>query len=680
MADDDVKITGSDVSPRSIGKVSISSASTHDGASSGTCSTLESLHSVPSGSGLLYQFHHANIHEKRFAAYAARAMPMTTLLSILTVSVLGAFRYPYLLYVTAAVFNVWMWVWFVSYALHTLRGIWVARRTVQAAAAAPRTERTFSFQDPVMDVEAPASPIVHLVILPNYKEDESIMATTLESLAQTDGSHDFRVVLAMEEREGPNAKERAERLQARFASCFSSMSTTFHPMDLRQEHLDGSEIPEIPGKSSNLKWAVRMGYEQCEDHSISPSSVVVTVADADCIFHASYFSALGCEYDELRAAPGSQHQWTIWQAPQLPFRNYFASAAPSRIWGYIASSIEFGGVAGLALGGYHMTFSSFSLPLELILKAKPWDGDVIADDHHCYLKCFLYSIHNEACQQMQMEGKCTGVNPSLQVRPIMLPVKTTSVEDKNCQKSWTSRFNQAQRHTQGVAELSYILLGAFDLLRTLPRSAYTCALISKLFRVVLIPFSINMLSICHAIPFAVMALYWMFHGQQVPHCPNELWLQFDRPDFYLCALAGGFNMVVPVMVPMVLVIVANYFMISTFFLQHSKASKSEKVWGQEDGDIPPTCGSRRLSLIGLILLDVVLLLPVVMPIYGFIPNVRSYWNVMVRGNRFKFISAAKGVETQAPVSRCQNHCVQQNECPQSCRAFGQTCDNVKSTA
>jgi len=30
----------------------------------------------------------------------------------------------------------------------------------------------------------------------------------------------------------------------------------------------------------------------------------------------------------------------------------------------------------------------------LVLKAKPWDGDVIADDHHCYLKNFFYSIYH----------------------------------------------------------------------------------------------------------------------------------------------------------------------------------------------------------------------------------------------------------------------------------------------
>jgi len=307
------------------------------------------------------------------------------------------------------------------------------------------------------------------------------------------------------------------------------------------------------------------------------------------------------------------------------------------------------------------------------MKAKPWDGDVIADDHHCFLKCFLYSIHNQACQQMQMEGKCAGVNPALQVRPIMLPVKTTSVAAGHCVKSWKARFTQAQRHTQGVAELSYILLGVWDLFCTLPRSAYTFALFRNLFRVVLVPFSINMLSICQAIPFAAMAIYWLANNSSVPNCPNEIWLQLDNPEFYLCVFAGGWNLVVPLVLPMVLVIITSYFMIYMSFLQPSITAKSDMVWCREDAAIPPICGSRRLALLGLIVLDVALLLPVVMPVYGFIPNVRSYWNVMRRGNRFKFVSAAKGTQTPAPMMRCSENKVQRQE-PTLCDMLGRPSD------
>jgi len=600
------------------------------------------------------------------------------LVFILAVTVYGAFWHLLVLELTAAIFNLCMWLWFVAYALHTLRGIWASRHAIEDPHVVPLKPMKSPSGHDQIDLEAACLSIVHVIVLPNYKEDEAIMAATLDSLREAHGSHDFRVILAMEDREGPVAAERARRLEERFASSFAKVSITFHPGDLKEDHLDGTVIPEIPGKASNLKWAVRHGYEECEDDGINPSAVIITVADADCIFHPFYFAEVSREFGELRAAPGSQHQWTIWQAPQLPFRNYFASPAPSRIWGYIASCIEFGGVSGLAFGGFHMTFSSFSLPLELVMKAKPWDGDVIADDHHCYLKCFLYAIHNQACQQMQMEGGCTGVNPPLQVRPVMLPVKTTSVAAESCLKSWKSRFNQAQRHTQGVAELSYILLGIWDLFRTLPRSAYTFTLFSKLCRVALVPLAINMLSICQAIPFAAMAVYWLLNNREMPNCPNEIWLQLDRPQFYLCVLAGGWNLVVPMIIPMVLLVAASYSMISVFFLLPRESGKSDTLWRREDGDIPPVGGSKRLSLFGLILIDVLFLTPAVMPIYGLIPNARSYWNVMVRGNQFKFVSAAKGVGTPTPFIEVEGEAVQSPK-PNLSEIMGKPCNTVRNT-
>jgi len=631
------------------------SGSASASSSADTLSELQYGYLDQPGSELIYPFHHANVHERRIAAKFFRAVPVLITVMMLAIAIVGAFRYPLLLECVAAVVNCWMWSWFVTYAACTLRGIWVCRRNVNNAASG-----TLSADRSLAEAESGASPIVHFIIYPNYKEDASIMAATLESLKQTSGSRDYRVMLAMEAREGEKAKERSGILEEQFGSCFTSMCTAFHPKNLTETHNDGSEIPEIPGKSSNLKWAIRCAHKQCVEQGVNLSSVIVTVADADCIFHANYFEEISRDFRGLQAGEGNKHQWTIWQGPQLPFRNYFASCAPSRIWGYISSCIEFGGVASLGLGGYHMTFSSFSLTLDLILKAKPWDGDVIADDHHCYLKCFLYSIHSQACEQMHTKGKCTGVYPALRVRPVMLPVKTTSVEDSNCKKSWMSRFNQATRHTQGVAEYCYIMLGVWDLLCTLPFRAYTCSLVCKLCRVVMIPFSINMLPIIHAIPFAMFALYWMWHLEEVPECPHTLWLQFDEKMFWLCAFSGAFNMVLPILVCFALLVIASYLMIDTAFLQQSDGkTKSDIVWKREDGGLPFTWGSRRLSLIGLILIDVVFLFPVVMPIYGFIPNVLAYWNVMLRGNRFKFVSAAKGVETPAPLPRVQEQLVQQ---------------------
>lgn len=643
---------------------SIASGSTCSGGSSKTDGTPE----TPASRQALLEFHHSNIHEGRIAAYVARAVPFSLLVITTVLSILGLFWKPMLLLWICAVFNPWMWVWLVSYALFSLQSTWKSRRVVAAARVA---NEAIGDQPTIADVEAAkvhhadagcASDVVHLVILPNYKEDVSIMTSTLTALGEAKGSSLFRIVLAMEAREGSQAKERAEQLQERFAHKFAHFSVALHPLGLTEEHLDGGSVPEVPGKSSNLKWAVRQAFEECLSDGVDMSRVVLTAADADCIFHPDYFVQVGSEFATLRLASPGEQCWAMWQSPQLPFRNYSASPAPSRLWGYVASIFEIGGVGGLQFGGYHMTFSSFSLPLSLAMAAAPWDGDVIADDHHCYLKCFLYSIYHGASQEGK-DGKW--VNPPLQLRPVMLPTKSTSVEAENCVKSWKARFNQAKRHTQGVAEFSYILLSAWRLMCTLPFSAYSFSLIWKLVRAILLPFCVDMLPIIQSIPFAVESLYWFYHGMGVPECPNNALYKFDDPQFYFCWFAGGFNLAWPMILPIGLVIVASYFMVAASFIEPSDKDKQDKqklegstsevegsgaIWHNEDGDVHATCGSKRLTVLGYVLFDVVVMLPIVMPIFGVIPAVMAYWNTLVRGNRFNFVSAAKGVATQPVVA------------------------------
>src|SRR5690606_35771416 len=85
----------------------------------------------------------------------------------------------------------------------------------------------------------------HLVIVPNYKEDEENLARTLASLAAQGNASQLVVVLAMEARE-VRAADKAQRLIDRFAPSFGLLVATFHP-----EGLPG----DTPGKGSNEAWA-----------------------------------------------------------------------------------------------------------------------------------------------------------------------------------------------------------------------------------------------------------------------------------------------------------------------------------------------------------------------------------------------------------------------------------------
>jgi hypothetical protein len=89
-----------------------------------------------------------------------------------------------------------------------------------------------------------------------------------------------------------------------------------------------------------------------------------------------------------------------------------------------------------------------------------WDADVIAEDHHMYMKCMFASFWEEIFSIKRIENIS-----KLQLRPVWLPVTSYLAEDPSGQWYDTcyARFQQARRHSQGVAELSYLLLQYFSI-------------------------------------------------------------------------------------------------------------------------------------------------------------------------------------------------------------------------
>lgn len=598
----------------------------------------------------LYRAYAANIHEERAAAVVCRSVPWCLLSLTLVASVVGILWKPLVILTLSAALNTALWIYLVLAGTFTIIGARRAQRALRAADAslgAPgRVDGSEACPEASAtgDIEKSAPIVSHLVVYPNYKEDEDMMAQTLESLSEAEGSEHFRVVLAMEAREGEEGKAKGARLVERFGSAFKWITATYHPAGLKQRHLDGSEDLEVPGKASNLRWAVAEAHKKCRaEPSCDLDMFIVTVADADCLFHPKYFQALGEDYlgPELqqRRRDGGKHVYTMWQAPQLPFRSLWHTPAPSRTWGYLASMDEFGGVTSLSDGGRQMVFSGYSLTLRLAVEAQPWDGDVIAEDHHSFLKCFFYSIYKAT------EAGTAGDACLLQVRPIYLPVKSTSViSPEGFWQTCVERWHQAKRHMQGVAEVSYALLAAWDLLTTMPRRNFTFPLLFSVLRTVCRPFTIHLLPTLQALPFGILSVWWYLHHRMVPGCPDRVSLVDSRGEMVLCGLAGAWALVWPVVVPVMFLVVSNYLLTMVVFVspraERAAAGLKATVWHTEDGDVRPRLGSKRLAVLLGLFVDCPLIL-VFSPVYGFLPEVLAYWSTMVNGNRIKYVTAAK---------------------------------------
>jgi hypothetical protein len=382
-------------------------------------------------------------------------------------------------------------------------------------------------------------------------------------------------------------------------------------------------------------------YEKLDrEAELSLASVMVTVADADIIFHPAYFARISKEFNVLRSNPGNEHEWTLWQAPQLSFRNHWEAPVCSRTWSYVSAMYEFGGVSWLHMGGHHMVFSAYSLPLLLVHRADCWDGDCVAEDHHCFCKNFFYSIHAAAKEQME-----TGVKQEfkIQVKPIFLPVKSTPViSAEGYWQSYIDRWFQAKRHAQGMAELSYVLLATWDMLWTLPRASMTCTLFLSVGRVIMRLLLMQLLAVCQAIVFLPVIWIWLTHSQEVPLCPNSMTITLGLDmEYILCGLAGTWTLVWPVVIPMMLLILASYLCLSTVFVTPAQQDDEAKMWFREDGDIQERGYSRWRGALWCSIWDcAIFLMPMLVP-YGMLVCLLAMVNVAFYGNEINYISASK---------------------------------------
>lgn len=302
--------------------------------------------------------------------------------------------------------------------------------------------------------------VSHIIILPNYKEDEQMLSHTLHNISRSPMARRcIRIVLAMEGREGPPGEQKAERLIRRHKHLFADMIAAYHPPGLSGE---------IAGKSSNTQWGFREALRAFAPiiGRLDSSRVLITVGDADTLWHTQYWSALA--YEAL-TMPAHERCWMIFQPPVLLLRNLWTVPGITRVSAYGTFMFELAGLSNQFLGT-HFAYSAYSMSLALASHpaVAGWDTDVIAEDHHMFCKCYFASIW-EAVQARESTVDGTeqeSIRSRVQLYPIFLPAISYLAESSDgWWASIVARFHQARRHSQGVAELSYVLLQYITLMR-----------------------------------------------------------------------------------------------------------------------------------------------------------------------------------------------------------------------
>ncbi len=261
----------------------------------------------------------------------------------------------------------------------------------------------------------------HMVIIPNYKEEEAGLARTLGSLAQQPNSRQLVVVMAMEDRE-PGNREKSARLIQRFRGEFAEMFSTHHPAGLPNE---------TPGKGSNEAWAAREAYERLIERGHDDlARYTITSCDADAVFHERHFEALN--YLFLTA---DNRYRTFWQPAIFNSNNIWDIPAPLRMMDGLSGINR---ISNMVLpGSVKFPTSCYSLSWKMLTEVDYWDEEVIPEDWHLFLKC------------------CYTLGDEVHVEPLYLPLGNDCVVTDSYAKTMKAHYAQSVRHAWGASDIPY---------------------------------------------------------------------------------------------------------------------------------------------------------------------------------------------------------------------------------
>lgn len=377
-----------------------------------------------------------------FLPWLCCQIPAFCLFSLMLVTLVAAIFAQEVFYMITAFFTLYATTWITSLSLSSAYGALKLRRSC----ATDWHEKLEKFQQEDPD----GTEYMHIVILPNYKEHEHMLQETLENIGQApDAAKRIRIVLGMEGRE-EEGRLKAERLINKCSHLFHGMIAAHHPHGIKGE---------LAGKSSNTQWAYKEALRAWEGDfsNFDTSKIFLTVGDADTLWHPQFFSALA--YEGLTMSDEAR-RWSIFQPSILLLRNLFSVPGPTRVSAFGTLLFELAGMTNQALGS-HFSYSAYSLTLALAMhpSVRGWDADVIAEDHHMFCKCYFASIWDAAAR-----GPAEKLTPKVQLRGIFLPAMSYLVEGEGWLDSCQTRFQQARRHSQGIAELGYVLLQYANLL------------------------------------------------------------------------------------------------------------------------------------------------------------------------------------------------------------------------
>lgn len=281
------------------------------------------------------------------------------------------------------------------------------------------------------------SEIYHAVIVTLYNESLDVLVPTMESLLKTTYEKKrMIVVIAYEERGGPEAERVAKTLEKNYRKKFGAF--------IIAKHSDGIKN-EVVGKGANITNAGRVVQEYAKEHNIRYSNVIVTTLDCDNKPHRVYFDNVAYEYivheDRKRMSyqPVSLFTNNIWDAPAI-----------SRV---VASTNSFWNVICTMRPHMLRNFASHSQPLDALVEMDFWSVRTIVEDGHQYWRSLFY-----------FDG-------DYEVLPIRTPIYQDAVLSNTLWRTLKAQWVQLRRWDYGASDVAFVGTYMFSKKRTIKLSS-----------------------------------------------------------------------------------------------------------------------------------------------------------------------------------------------------------------
>ncbi len=266
-----------------------------------------------------------------------------------------------------------------------------------------------------------AAELIHLIVIPNYKEPIEILRKTLKSIVDSDYPYKKNIyaVLAFEERE-EEAKNKFRQLKKEFSGRLNMIST-YHILS----------PGEVVGKASNQSWAVREAEKILKDKLKDPSKVLITISDADSILSKNYLSYLSYKF-----LSDNDRYFHFYWAPLLLYNNFHQLPFFVRLQATISSILR---LAFLSQSDKLIQISTYSVSLDLLRRIGYWDTDIIPEDWHVFFQAFLK------------------YGSKVKTIPLYTLLSGDAVYSGSFIKTFINRYEQEKRWAWGVTDVVYLI-------------------------------------------------------------------------------------------------------------------------------------------------------------------------------------------------------------------------------